>query len=100
MTTAVLVSTVSLEVWNSVESCALVVAASVPSIRTMIIVMGTRIKEWTTALFSTRQTTDNSAKKQPESRFSEGTSFGKRKVYIQSAESEQISGADYQPLVD
>lgn len=92
-----LVSTVELEVWNSVESCALMVAASVPSIRAMLIMMGTQIKQWS-SIFSTRDTANSSAKKQGA--FSEDISYDKRNAHVNSAELQQFHGASYRPLID
>ncbi|PSR83007.1 hypothetical protein BD289DRAFT_292604 [Coniella lustricola] len=83
-------STVSLEVWNSVESCALMVAASVPGARTLFVMMGQRIKDWT-SLASNRHTTERSTNKQSE--LSNRTTSSKGNLQIQSTELSQLRSA-------
>ncbi|PHH76380.1 hypothetical protein CDD80_1562 [Ophiocordyceps camponoti-rufipedis] len=47
-------STVPLEVWNSVEGCALIVAASVPATRPVMRLLGKRLGEWRSLLSGRR----------------------------------------------
>lgn len=98
MLTAMLVSTVSLEVWNSGESCALIIAASVPSVRAMLIVMVARIIKWA-SLMSLRKSASIHAQKQSDLS-DDAISDNKRKTHIQSAELRNPRETLYQPLVD